>query len=103
MQVIESTECGSILNKDLALIYIYTPFCGTCHLARTILETVEHTLERTVFFEMNASLHPKFMQTYKIESVPCLLITKRGEIVEKVYAFHSVSYMYEKTREYVRI
>ncbi|WP_431804360.1 thioredoxin family protein [Halobacillus andaensis] len=101
MQVIERSEIVEVAQKELALTYIYTPFCGTCHLARTILETIEHAFGRTVYYEMNASLHPGFMQSYQIESVPCLLVTKNGEIIEKVYAFHSVSHMYEKTKEYV--
>ncbi|MFG6148138.1 thioredoxin family protein [Halobacillus sp. B23F22_1] len=101
MLVIENHESFRIKEHELALIYIYTPFCGTCHLARTFLETVEHTFGRSIFHEMNASLYPEFMQEYQIKSVPCLLITKHGYTLEKTYAFHSVSHMYEKTKEYV--
>ncbi|GGF32402.1 thioredoxin-like protein YusE [Halobacillus andaensis] len=101
MQVIENQESFNINDHELALIYIYTPFCGTCRLARTFLEAVEHTIGRSVFYELNASLHPEFMQEYQIKSVPCLLITKYGQTLEKTYAFHSVSHMYEKTKEYV--
>ncbi len=35
------------------------------------------------FYEMNASLYPDFMQTNKVESVPCLFIKKEGIVKEK--------------------
>ncbi|WP_173915728.1 thioredoxin family protein [Halobacillus sp. Marseille-Q1614] len=95
----EVTE--QLKTKGLAFTYIYTPFCGTCHLARKMLETIETTIKDEVFLEMNASLYPEFMQEYQVKSVPCLLITNQAEVIEKVYAFHSVPHMYEKVQQYL--
>jgi thiol-disulfide isomerase/thioredoxin len=86
-------------GKDL-LLYIYTPFCGTCHLARTMLEKIESVHQTDVFYEMNASFFPEFMQDNKIESVPCLLIKKDNIIREKVYVFHSIPNIYSYLLEY---
>jgi hypothetical protein len=66
-----------------------------------MLTTLEAVFDREVFKEMNASLHPELMQYYKIKSVPCLLVTRDGEVEEKIYAFQSVSYMYEKVVGFV--
>lgn len=79
------------LNDNTYLLYIHTPFCGTCHLARHMLEQIESVLKKQIFYELNASLHPQFMEQMKIESVPCLLIKKQGKIKEKIYTFHSIS------------
>lgn len=86
---------NELLNekKDL-LLYIHTPFCGTCQIARKMLEQIEEIHKKQLFYEMNASLFPEFMQENKVESVPCLLIKAHGEIKERVYAFRSVSNMY---------
>ncbi|WP_051744071.1 thioredoxin family protein [Halobacillus karajensis] len=83
------------------LIFIHSPFCGTCHLARKMLTTLEVVFNREVFKELNASLYPELMKKYKIESVPCLVVTKQGQIKQKIYAFHSVSHMYEQVVKYV--
>src|SRR5690625_5541254 len=64
------------LGKEDYILYIHTPFCGTCHMARTILSQIETVHQKDLFYEMNASLHPEFMQEIEIESVPCLLIKK---------------------------
>jgi|SRR5690625_1570311 len=82
-------------NKPNYLLYIHTPFCGTCHVARTFLEKIEATHRQTIFYEMNGSLNPDFMQRNKIESVPCLLIKRDDEIKEKIYTFHSVANIYQ--------
>lgn len=79
------------LSDDTYLLYIHTPFCGTCHIARQMLEQIESALNKQLFYELNASLHPQFMEDMKIESVPCLLIKKNNEIKEKIYTFHSIS------------
>lgn len=85
---------------DDYLLFIYTPFCGTCHVARSFLSKIEATHGKDVFYKMNASFFPEIMQDYKIESVPCLLIKSNGEIKEKVYTFHSIANMYHYVYEY---
>lgn len=89
-----------VLKQDRYLLYIYTPFCGTCQLARTMLDKIEAVHREDIFYEMNASLFPEFMQEHKIESVPCLLIMESGEIKEKIYAFHSIANIYSYLTEY---
>ena len=91
MQEITADE---LEKKQNYLLFIHTPFCGTCHVARSFLEKIETTHKQNVFYEMNASLYPSFMQTYEIESVPCLLIKSQNEIKEKIYTFYSIANIY---------
>ncbi|MDL4839928.1 thioredoxin family protein [Aquibacillus rhizosphaerae] len=76
-------------TKEL-ILFIHTPLCGTCHIARKMLVTVEVMKNNLTFYEVNASFFPDFMQEKRIESVPCLLIMKAGRIQERVYSFESV-------------
>ncbi|WP_100012941.1 thioredoxin family protein [Lentibacillus sediminis] len=89
-----------VLRRDRYLLYIYTPFCGTCSLARAMLDKIEAVHREDIFYEMNASFFPEFMQEQKIESVPCLLIMEGGEIKEKIYTFHSIANIYSYLTEY---
>ncbi|WP_373893241.1 thioredoxin family protein [Virgibacillus natechei] len=91
---------SELLKQDRYLLFIYTPFCGTCHLARAMLEKIESVHKETIFYEMNASLHASFMQEQQIESVPCLLIKEGNEIKEKVYVFHSIANIYTYLTDY---
>lgn len=89
-----------LLNKDDYLLYIETPFCGTCYFAKKILEEIELKLKKEIFYEINASFHPSFMQEAKVESVPCLLIKENGEIKDRIYTFHSVPFMVKEVLSY---
>ncbi|GAB3057672.1 thioredoxin family protein [Virgibacillus ainsalahensis] len=91
---------NEVLQEDRYLLYIYTPFCGTCKLARTMLDKIESVHKEDVFYEMNASMYPEFMQENRIESVPCLLIMEQSEIKEKVYTFYSIANIYHYLMEY---
>lgn len=79
------------LTESNYLLYIHTPFCGTCHIARSMLDHIEVALDKQVFYEMNASFFPEFMEENEISSVPCLLIKVDGDVKEKIYAFHSTA------------
>jgi len=89
-----------LLEKEDILLFIHTPFCGTCHLADSMLRMIETAHRKELFYDMNASLFPGFMQEQQIESVPCLLIKKGGVVQEKIYAFHSVPNIYTYVLEY---
>ncbi|TXL64940.1 thioredoxin family protein [Cerasibacillus terrae] len=96
--MIQITE--EILQKDTYLLYIHSPFCGTCHVAREMLDKIESVHQTDVFYEMNASLYPDFMQTNKVESVPCLFIKKEGIVKEKIYVFRSIPNIYQYLLQY---
>ncbi len=91
----EVTSLDQLNERKDYLLYIHTPFCGTCYVARSFLEKIEKTHQQDIFLEMNASLFPEFMQKYQVESVPCLLIVQDNKVKEKVYTFYSVSNMYQ--------
>lgn len=91
---------NEILNSRNFLLYIHTLFCGTCHLAKSMLDQIESAHGKTIFYEMNASLFPESMRAWEIESVPCLLIKIDGKIQEKVYVFHSIPNIYYHLLKY---
>lgn len=88
------------LNKERFLLYIHTPLCGTCRLAKTMLDKIESVHKEDIFYEMNASFYPEFMQENKVESVPCLLIKENNELKEKIYAFKSIPNIYSYLIKY---
>lgn len=97
----EVTE--EVLARDNYILFIHSPFCGTCHIAEAMLRQIETIHKRDIFYDMNASFFEDFMQKEQVKSVPCLLFKKDGRIVEKVYVFHSVpniyTYLYEHNRK----
>ncbi len=81
----------NLLKEAKQMLFIHSPFCGTCHLARAILEKIENKTDNDLFYEMNASLFPTFMMDNKIESVPCLFITSANGESRKIYSFEDMA------------
>lgn len=83
-----------IEEKKSAIIYFYTPFCGTCQVAGRMLEVVEQMIHDWSFGKSDLNYMPEVAKLFTIESVPCLLVIKEGIVLKKIYAFQSVPDLY---------
>jgi thioredoxin-like negative regulator of GroEL len=95
----QSEAYALLSEQNTCLIYLYTPLCGTCQTASKILTVLEQLTE-IPFFQLNLNYAPDLAIELSIESVPCLLAVKKGQIIEKIYAFHSVPYLYERVNKW---
>lgn len=85
-------------TNRLAAYYLYTPMCGTCQVASKMLEIVTELMPDLTIGKANLNYVQEIAGLYEVESVPCLLITENGKLKEKIYAFQSVPYLYEKLK-----
>lgn len=92
---------GFLEQGASGLIYFYTPLCGTCQLASRMLTIVEELVDVTAG-KMNLNYYPEKAIKFGIESVPCLVFLENGEVVETIYAFHSVPYLLEKIKQFLK-
>ncbi|EWH21684.1 thioredoxin family protein [Bacillus haynesii] len=100
MQELQEKELKR-LKHETCLLYVYTPFCGTCQLAGRMLEVVDEMMKDIPFYKNNLNYSPSFAKLHEIESVPCFILYKNGRVVKKEYAFHSVSYLYDTIKQNV--
>lgn len=83
-------------KEDLCAFYLYTPLCGTCAVASKILSVVTELKPDLVIGKTDLNYEEQIAEDYQVESVPCLLIQRKGQPVQKVYAFRSVQNILEK-------
>jgi thioredoxin 1 len=82
------------VNDEMNVVFFHTPLCGTCKVAKRMLEIVEVAAKISIkSCNINTASH--IAEKYSIESVPCLIVMNRDEIKDKIYAFHSVDYLYK--------
>lgn len=84
-----------LASEDVTAFYLYTPLCGTCAVASKIMEVTEELLPNFPLGKANLNYVESVAYQYEVESVPCLLISKQGKVVEKIYAFQSVLNIYD--------
>ena len=85
-------------SEEMTAYYLYAPMCGTCQVASKMLSVVKEMMVDVKIGQANLNFVESLAADYQIESVPCLLITEQGKVREKIYAFHSVPYLYEKLK-----
>lgn len=82
-------------EQPLTAFYLYTPLCGTCAVASKMMNVVEQLLPEVPLGKANLNYMEQIAYEFKIESVPCLLVARNGKIVQKIYAFQSVPFLYD--------
>lgn len=82
------------------ILFLYTPFCGTCQLAERMLGIIEKMMPELDIGKADINYLPDLAEQFKIESVPCLLLFNDEDIQEKIYAFRSVPYLFEKIKNW---
>ena len=80
-------------------LYLYTPMCGTCQVASRMLTVVKELIPNETIGKCDLNYMPAKAREWLIESVPCLLIFRNGEIEKRIYAFRSVDYLYTIIKE----
>ncbi|WP_188206609.1 thioredoxin family protein [Alkalibacillus aidingensis] len=102
MQEINHDHARFLINKkSYHILFVNSPFCGTCKIAKRMLKYVEEILGEEKFFELNATLAPDLMQQFNITSVPCLIVFKNGVPVERMYTFNSVPFVLKEMSPYL--
>lgn len=88
------------LKAPTAVLYLYTPLCGTCQMASKMLAVVEELLPSLPWCKANLNYFPHISERWEVESVPCLLVIRDGKVEQKLYAFHSVPYLFETLKPF---
>ncbi|MCM3651550.1 thioredoxin family protein [Metabacillus litoralis] len=89
-------------KQGVTYLYLYTPMCGTCQVAKRMLSVVEELFPTIRIYSLNLNYFPSEAKELEIESVPCLLILENGLEKERVYAFQSVGFLHELIKKYSR-
>lgn len=87
-------------DEAVNLLFVHTPLCGTCAVARKMLAVIESMRPELAIASVNLNLNPGLAQEFRIESVPCLLIREADGTWSKHYRFGSVVELTELLRPY---
>lgn len=87
-------------STDSRVFFFHSPLCGTCALARRMLDVVMATLPNVHIYGCNINLMPERAATWKIHSIPCLTVVHQGNVLAQKYAFNSVPEVYTWLKPY---
>lgn len=88
-------------QECLVITLAYTPTCGTCHVAKKMLQVIKAAMPELNMTQINLNYYGDMAIDLEIMSVPCIMIHKKGKCIEKIYAFESVPFLYKKITSYL--
>ena len=90
MKEINDTNFSEEVLKSSKPVVVdfWAPWCGPCKMLGPVLEEVSKELgEKVEFMKMNVDENPVTSQTYKISSIPTVIIFKNGEVANTLVGF----------------
>ena len=71
-----------------AVVDFSATWCGTCQMLAPVLEGVSASMgDRVDFYAVDIDEAPELAEAYKVQSVPCLIFMKNGELVDQSVGF----------------
>jgi thioredoxin 1 len=85
----ESTFEEAIAN-GVTLIDFWAPWCGPCVIQAPVIEELAKTVgDNALIAKINTDDNETLSRTLKIDAIPCLIIFKDGEEVERIVGLQS--------------
>lgn len=98
---ISDTEVLEVAAQEKnVIVFFYTPLCGTCKLARRMLEIVAATLPGLVIYTCDANFARPLLEAFEVQSVPALAYLRDGELTSLQFAFHGVDDLYARIKQF---
>jgi hypothetical protein len=69
---------------------LYTPLCGTCKMTDRMLSVVLTIMPNLPIVKSNVNFCPQLVQSWMIESVPCIVSLGQHRIIDKRYRMQGV-------------
>lgn len=77
-------------DSGLALTDFWATWCGPCRMQSPIIDELGEESDGSVkYYKMDVDANKETPSKFGIMSIPTLLITKDGEVVDKLIGYHS--------------
>lgn len=81
---------GLISPTDIAVIDFFATWCGPCHMIEPVLESIAADTQATVI-KVDIDEHRELAASFRVQSVPTLLVVVDGEVRERLVGVQSES------------
>ncbi len=73
---------------DAAVVDFNATWCGPCRMLAPVVEAVSEEMKGQVsFYSVDVDECPELAAEYRVQSVPCLVMMKKGEFVSQSIGF----------------
>ena len=80
---VENFEQEVLQAEKPVLVDFYADWCGPCKMMAPAVEELANEQDDVIVGKLNVDFAPELARTYKVFSIPTLILFKNGEAVEK--------------------
>ena len=87
--VSQATFQADVLNADKpVLVDFWAPWCGPCKMLGPVIEKIAGKMSNDVsFVKLNTDENPSLSGEYHVSGIPCLILFKGGQAVDRIVGF----------------
>ncbi|PZR57919.1 MAG: thioredoxin [Candidatus Meridianibacter frigidus] len=91
--VTEATFSQEVLSSTQpVLVDFWAPWCGPCKMLAPVVEKVASAHSgRAKFVKLNTDENPNLAGSYQVSGIPCLILFKGGQPVDRIVGYVSDS------------
>ena len=84
-----------IKSPNTVLVDFFADWCGPCKMLAPVLEELSTSNPEIDFYKINVDENQDIANAFEISSIPCLIIFKDGEEVDRAVGFKSKQQLQE--------
>ena len=94
---------GEVLNSNIPVVVdFWATWCGPCRkLSPLVEEIAQEYVDKIKFVKLNIEQDKEIAKKYSISGIPCLLVFKNGEPVERIVGLMTKSTIVSNIEKYM--
>ncbi len=83
----ENFETEVLKSEKTVLLDFWASWCGPCKMVSPIVDEIAEEIEDITVGKINVDEQPELAATFKIQSIPTLVVFKNGKIVNQAVGY----------------
>ena len=101
MKIVNTQEFNELMNEKAVLVDFFATWCGPCKVMSPTVEAVgKELIGQARVLKIDVDKNEAVANLYRIQSVPTLIIFKRGEVVWRTSGVMEKSALIEQIKKF---